>query len=579
MRRQIVGVLALTGLVFASGCGSDDGAENAMGGPSGSSGAAGASGSASGSGGGSSGDGGGSGASTADAGATGGSSGTAGTQGSGGCTPASAKDLPDEDFADTDCDGIDGNAASAVFVSPGGFDDAPGTREEPVQSVERGIELASERGGQVYVCNGTYRENVVISAPVSVYGGYDCTRGWKRTKDRAVIEPGVSVPLIVRGVSGPVHIERIAFRAADAVAEGQSAQAAGVVDSKDVTLVRVEFVSGKGANGADGVPGKTGFPVPYASMPRGGNGQETQGECAGSSTQTGVCARYSLGGFDQAVSRACVDSKGKKWVGRGGSGGRGGNVWIAARACGTCDPGLAGSPAQYHEGDGNWRDVSAASLAARGSDGLAGAGATRGIGGVENGLYVASNAGQEGTDGTPGFPGMGGSGAQSCHRWSGDFCITSYYPGSGGGQGGVGGCGGLRAKAGGAGGASLGLVVVNSSVKLTFPRFAVGDGGRGGKGARGGDGEPGGAPGLAGYTATASYRGADGQKGGDGGRGGDGGPGGGGPSIAVLYSGNAPVITDAVYQIGLPGAGGTATSGLDGAVGRTGEIVNIDESR
>jgi hypothetical protein len=562
MRVYPVTLAGLISFLFAWGCGSDGGEQPATGGQGGGAAAAGMGGSGGASG-------------------TGGSSGSGGSAVDGGCTPSGGEDLPDEDFLDSDCDGIDGNAASAVFVSPDGFDDAPGTLDDPVQSVLRGIELATEGGRAVYVCNGTYRENLRVTAPVSVHGGYDCSLGWRRTKDWAVIEPGVGVPLVIQAVSGKVHMERMAFRALDAVAAGQSAQAAGVVDSSDVTFARVEFLSGNGANGANGIPGRHGSPTPVVSMPTGASGQPTQADCAADAS-TLYCDRYSAGGFAQAASRTCQDSTGKPWVGRGGAGGRGGNARLAPNAnCNNaiCDPGVTGSPGQYHEGDAQWKDVAATNLGQNGSNGQDGAGATRGIGSIENALYLASNSGDEGTDAAPGFPGRGGNGKLSCYHRIGDFCLGDFYPGSGGGQGGVGGCGGWHANGAAGGGGSIGIVVVNSTVTIEFSRFAVGDGGRGGNGARGGDGEPGGPPGLGGSGAnSASYTGDNGQPGGDGGQGGDGGPAGGGPSIAVLYSGSSPEISDAVYQIGLPGAGGTAVSGANGATGVTAEVLNIDEA-
>ena len=38
------------------------------------------------------------------------------------CTPTGATDVPDDQFRDTNCDGIDGDVASAVFVAPDGDD-------------------------------------------------------------------------------------------------------------------------------------------------------------------------------------------------------------------------------------------------------------------------------------------------------------------------------------------------------------------------------------------------------------------------------------------------------------------------
>ena len=68
----------------------------------------------------------------------------------------------------------------------------------------------------------------------------------------------------------------------------------------------------------------------------------------------------------------------------------------------------------------------------------------------------------------------------------------------------------------------------------------------------------------------------NGESGGKGGDGGDGGAGGGGPSIAILYTGAVPTVTEADYVIGLPGKGGLSTSLGNAPNGVTGEIVNLD---
>ncbi|MBI2395460.1 MAG: hypothetical protein HYV09_38175, partial [Deltaproteobacteria bacterium] len=99
--------------------------------------------------------------------------------------PADGPDDPDDDFKDTNCDGIDGDKSRAIFVAPDGKDDAAGTLDAPVHSFAKAIERANELGKDVYACNGTYAENVVIAKAVRVFGGFDCKAGWKRTLDRA----------------------------------------------------------------------------------------------------------------------------------------------------------------------------------------------------------------------------------------------------------------------------------------------------------------------------------------------------------------------------------------------------------
>lgn len=506
-----------------------------------------------------------------------GSGGTAGAMPSG-CTPSGDVDAPDEEFQDSNCDGIDGDAQAAVFVSPEGFDDALGTMEEPVQSLGRAIELATEDGRAVYACNGTYRENLNITTPVAIYGGYDCARGWRRIKDRAVVESGTGVPLSVVAVDGLVHIERMAFRALDGVTPGQSSQAGAVVDSTNVELVRVELTTGDGAAGQAGAPGTPGTDAPTAGARLCAAGADTSTARCDGAAPTTLCDRYASGGYNPDAEHRCMT--GTFYVTRGGGGGRGGNTFRALDRLecmpnGSSDLGLAGSPGQYLDGT-QWVDIPTAELGRPGADGEDGASAGLGVGDIEGGLYVASNSGTVGSDGDHGRPGRGGKGGDSTGGGP-DICRTGFSPASGGGQGGTAGCAGTGAMAGGGGGGAIGLVIVNGVVRLSFPRFVIGDGGAGGDGALGGEGKPGMAPGAAGAAYSGSFMGQPGQAGGRGGDGGDGGAGGGGPSIAILYLGTAPAVSDAVYSLGLPGSGGLATSLGDAPPGVTGEVVNFEE--
>lgn len=492
------------------------------------------------------------------------------------CEPNGEHDEPDEDFIDANCDGIDGDVEGAVFVSTSGFDDAEGSIKKPVQSLAKAVELATAGGRAVYVCNGTYRENLVVETPVSIFGGYDCSRGWRRTKDWAVLQAGVGVPLVVKDVDGKVHLERLSFRAPSGLSDGQSSQAAAVLNSSDVTLTQVELKTGSGAAGADGISGNNAPQTSPKISAQGDPGATV--ECL-TPDEGGLpdypCDRYAKGGSSATITLTCGST-----VLRGGPGGVGGNVWLAKGkpACfqGGSDAGDAGLAGQFHTGDGKWKDFTLAEAGMNGADGTDGSGAALGFGSLLDGLYSATNKGVDGESGRPGFPGRGGTGGYSSAN-SGDVCRSDYRTGSGGGQGGLGGCPGGRGTGGGAGGGAVGLVVVNSAVKIAFARFVVGDGGDGGHGAGGGIGQSGGSGGPGGDAYSNTYRGAAGQPGGRGGAGGDGGPGGGGPSVAVLFTGAMPEVSEAVFELGAPGVGGDAFSGPNGANGVTGEVLSLDE--
>lgn len=493
------------------------------------------------------------------------------------CKPTNKTDEPDDEFIDSNCDGIDGDVKRAIFVSPDGFDSDDGSIKKPVQSIGQAILLAKDEGLAVYVCNGTYRENVVIDAPVSVYGGYDCARDWKRTKDVAILQAGAGLPLLVKNVDGKVRLERLAFRAPDAVGAGQSSQAAAIVGSSDVSLSQVELKAGRGTAGVHGTKGADAYSSPPGNSARGASTTTTYCYTPDAGGSPGAyCDSFASGGYSATATQLCAGG----FEMRGGRGGAGANIWLAKNKplCFKGGGSYGETPylGEYRTGNGSWSWVSSAKSGANGADGIDGAAAAFGIGSIAEGIYSATNVGSDGAPGQPGWPGKGGAGGYSAGH-SGDVCASDYRVGSGGGQGGLGGCGGGRATGGTAGGGSIALVVIDSTVSIAGARISVSDGGVGGDGAPGGTAQPG-APGASGGSAQSStYQGAQGQSGGNGGMGGDGGPGGGGPSIAILYQGTAPQVDDVVYELGLPGDGGQAYSGSNGPAGATGEVMSLIE--
>jgi hypothetical protein len=503
----------------------------------------------------------------------GGAAGAGGNPDENGCVPASTPDIPDDDFLDTDCDGIDGSAARAIFVAPSGSDVFTGTMSHPVATIARAIELAGTSNRSVYVCNGDYAENLVVSHGVSVYGGYDCEQGWRRLQDRARVAPKEGLALSIARVSDPIVFDRIAFRAADAKSAGQSSQAAGIVDAGDVTFSHVEFVAGDGSAGAKGNSGDDAADPPPVS--NSGDDAPTDACEVGDG---GRCAHHMKGGT--GTSQVCAYGSDNKMEMVGGDGGEGANAWLDQNQP-DCVPsqgseGQAGGTGQYRINGGRWQSVSDKDSGTDGDPGEDGAPADSGLGSLKGTVYVATNAGSSGERGDPGWPGRGGDGGGSPTS-SGDLsCYTTFWLGSGGGEGGLGGCGGEPATGGGGGGGSIALVLVSSNVQLRWAHIVTGNGGKGGDGALGGKGQRGGDGADAG-DGVESLRGMSGQRGGRGGQGGAGGPGGGGPAIGILYSGSKPSITNAVFELGLPGPGGTPKAGKTGPSGVTGQLYELPE--
>ena len=482
------------------------------------------------------------------------------------CVPEGGIDEPDDDFQDTNCDGIDGDVSAAVFVAPSGSDTAGGSMTAPVQTVKHAVELALAAGKSVYVCDGQYEEAVELAtAGVSLYGGYDCTRGWQRERDRATFAPRSGVPFTARNVTAPLVVDRLAFRAPDALGSGGSSVAASIVSAKDVRFRNVLFAAGNATDGASGAVlddsstanfwptnfAANAVPLADATMCAKARG--------GTPLMGGAdCGKVSLGATGPSVS--CADGTEVQ----GGPGGNGDNWALAAPQT----PGEDGLPSSGVSRNGSI-----------GADGDPGEAAASGFGDLNDGTYVGSNDGKNGGLGRAGQSGRGGDGGYTGTSSSTDN-IVHFAPGGGGGQGGYGGCGGKGGNRGRAGGASLGLIVVASAVSIEHSTIQTGRGGNGGGGSDGTSGLPGGHGGLGVKSPNLvdQYNGQDGGNGGAGGRGGPGGPGGGGPSMGIVWTGTAPVTNAITYALGTPGRGGTS-SALTARDGFGGENVSLETIR
>jgi hypothetical protein len=470
----------------------------------------------------------------------------ASASGTPGCVPEGGVDEPDDDFVDSNCDGIDGDVTAAVFVATAGADTADGTMANPVQTLKRGIALALAAGKSVYVCDGQYAEAVVMDGGgVNLYGGYACTRNWQRERDLATLKPASGVPLTVTNMTAaPIVVDRFAFRAADGTGDGASSVAASVVGSKQIRFRNVLFAAGNATNGTSGAT----VPDPMWSTQEAASDAIELGIasiCSSSSdfelsaSSDRKCRSIAFGAY--GATRACPDHTRVE----GGSGGNGGNWW-------EMDPdgwpGEDGTPSSGAALDGD-----------PGDPGNAGTAASSGFGTLQNGTYLTTNSGLDGTDGQHGQSGKGGSGGASPGNNSGGAVLT-FYPGGGGGQGGYAGCPGTGGKRGLGGGGSLGLIAVDTVVLVEQSTIQTGHGGDGGAGSDGAPGQRGGKGGK-GAPATDAYdfgSGGDGGKGGDGGHGGAGGPGGGGPSIGMVWSGTEPTTMLVTYALGTPGRGGAS---------------------
>lgn len=476
------------------------------------------------------------------------------------CVPDGLPDVPDADFTDSDCDGIDGTISASVFVSPSGDDLASGTQAAPVRSVQRGIELAMADSGRddVLIAAGTYLEAVALVEGVHLHGGYELT--WERSAS-AVTTLRADVPLTADDVGAPTRVTGLRFVANAATAPGTSSIAGRVRGSSGVSLEQVVLEAGAGAAGAappaalarpadadDGDTGGDGGLV-HVSSPAPARGVGGVSTCS--------CVNGGAGGFPSLSSSPRVGLPGQAPDGAG------------------CINGVAGGPGGV--------------MGMPGSDGARGDGGPSGAEGSFQDDGYTPAAGASGTSGTPAGGGSGGGGSTSF------LCDVSnqinVFGGAGGG-GGAGGCGGAGGAGGAGGGASIGLLVVASNITLIDVRITSSDGGAGGAGQGGQDGGLGGSGGSGGVggnfcsvTPDQNYPdGAMGGAGGTGGAGGGGAGGAGGPSVALLLldgatqssaSRGVQLVVGSGGQGGAGGAGGVGGTGAPGtgAMGPTGSAI------
>jgi hypothetical protein len=482
--------------------------------------------------------------------------------------PCAVPDDPDDNFSDTNCDGIDGDIGKALFVATTGSDAADGSFGKPVATLARGIALATSKGKDVYACAGVYKESIALeSRGVRVYGGYDCSQGWHRDSNASVrlIAPA-GTALSIRGASLPVVFDRVDIEAADAAQPGDSSIAVFVANSTRVTLRRGTYRAGDGATANPPADMPAAQPSTVVAL---------QGNYAAKTQRCGVaedgrlsCSALNLAGYTFAQSTP--DTRGLQQTstltlycpaGDYSYGGGGGGT--SPSDCYASSDGTQGYPVA----------TSGTRDGLVGSDGTSGTAASMGHGSLGANGYSPSNLGQPGTPGSVGQGGTGGRGGgifligPSC-----DVCsMFEPIPIAGGGQGGPGGCGGPGGAPGNAGGASIAVAVYHSQVTLEHVTLQTSKGGGGSSGGNGGVGAPGVQGASAGMVSLCGTLGTDprdsrvqqaGGNGGDGGNGGRGGPGGGGPSVPLFVSGDAPMVSAVTFIRDVGGSGGANDNGL-----------------
>ncbi len=479
--------------------------------------------------------------------------------------PNITEDKPDDNFIDSNGDGIDGNIEKSIFVdSVYGSDLNEGTKDLPVRSITKALVLATaEYKPAILIAKGEYDGPVTLKSNVSLYGGYSGYPDWVRSTSNFVTIKGSNKPVIISQCEN-IEMTYISINADDAEENGESSYGIFINSSMNISIRHSYIVSGNGKKGLDGITGATG-----ASGSNGGTGApgcESDDDligCGGNCSQPAYgSGGYSAcgtkggdGGYPGYDGSEGVEGSNNNLQGQdnGINTGTGGTLTsdLSCSTDGNPIPTYAANGRNGHNGDA-------------GDDGQAGSA----FGYADSSSYIPSKGG-DGLEGTRGVSGGGGGGGKG-HKDNNAFSDCSTYGSAGGGGGGAG-CGGAGGTGGAGGGGSF-AVWVNSSMKIYFDYTEIktgtgGNGGTGGVGGTGGTGGNGGIPGAYSSDQDDAGCGGFGGNGGAGGAGGAGGGGGGGPSIGVIMIESSQIdVSKASFVLGAAGKGGES----DGNKGNNG---------
>ncbi len=501
------------------------------------------------------------------------------------CTPVRlpdggvAIDVPDVDMIDANCDGFDGDATNGIFVSDRTGDDTNiGDMENPVQTIQKGVELAVAQN----------KRDVYVSQPFSSYAGpVDLTNvkgkiiagayavatpRWKRDAANGTAVFGGNPALIMNASHGTI-VQHLSFRSDDAVGfeangNGKNAYGAVVTNTADAGFQKITVQAGKGAAGAPGVAGGGGaVPSPFSLI----DGKD--GQAGAVDDGSDLCNGHSP---PRVVGAGGVSACGRNGGAGGDSGRDDGNPGFAGQD-GIISVGSAGQ-GNPNDNEGTAWPTSFGKDGASGTKGDDGARSSN-VGSLTAAGYLGpiGGGGKDGSHGNGG--GGGGGGGGGCDYILDGLVCKCSARGSAGGGGGAGGCAGSGGTPGGSGGASIALLMYKSSARAVDLKLRAGAGGTGGNGGGGGTGSNGGAGGKSPYFADQQFtagRGGDGGKGGKGGDGGGGAGGAGGASFGYLHDSTARIntseLTISTGSQGNPGLGGG--TGNDGPYGK----VETDQS-
>ena len=445
-----------------------------------------------------------------------------------------------------------------VFVSSSLGNDPPpppapqspkaGTRAAPFATLRAAIEVAAKTHRRVYACAETYAENLTVTSGVSIFGYFDCDKGWRVGSTFATVFAPSSPAATATDITTPTRLEGLAIQAPRGIQLGESSISLIAVRSPALSLVGVQLQAGRGAPGADGDDAvqlvQTGAIDGAPSM-----SASEASACIATFGAPSCTLRYGggRGGVSQCSGMPNMNG------GPGGKGGKAGqyepdpNIHLVVEV----SPSEAGFPAlSSPQTAAGAAPITPATAGANGAAGSDGASAST-IGTFSETGYTPA----DGKHGSNGAPGQGGGGGRAGRP---PGVLATRWFGSSGSGGGAGGCPGLAGTAGRGGGASVALLAIDSPMHIESSNLFTDRGGAGGRGTVGSEPTAGGSPGAMIQTDPLT----GGAPGGRGGRAGVSGHGAGGPSIVIASHGAPPVVVSSTLTpaVGGPGQAAIRTS-------------------
>ena len=184
-------------------------------------------------------------------GAASGSGGDGGTGGGEGGQGGSATCDPASTPSESSCVVTD---ALGIFVSADGDDMAAGTKQAPVRTLNKAMELAQTQDKRVYACAQTFSEAVTVPAGIEIYGGLSCETDWSwvEGKPTDITAAADQVPVVrLFAGDGKTILSDLRVTANDATLPGASSIAV-IVDGAEALFTAAPSWQAKRSTGRTG---------------------------------------------------------------------------------------------------------------------------------------------------------------------------------------------------------------------------------------------------------------------------------------------------------------------------------------